>query len=923
MVKKSTLLSLSVTTLLLISTLQAQVTYVDASASGLNDGSSWENAFTLLDDALDKFNGTTIVTEEEIWVAGGTYKPGRDMADTSSTFFINAPIDLFGGFNGTETDRDQRDATTNQVILSGDIMDNDAGAMDSLNRIDNVRHVVFVDGSIPKRITFDGFTITGGQTSENGDDELSNRAGGGIISFSAMIINDCKFNNNFGRSGASIAFENIGETISDPVILSNCSFDANMSTSQSAGPVFYEVDDIEVKTCSFTNNTTNRGCCYPVDCINVLIEDCLFENNDNPSGTGGAMFVWQTSNLRLINNKYIGNSAQSAGGVYIDSRELVNETLSLTISDCEFNNNECTRFGGGLSLNEVKNVTLSNNEFIDNKAASAGGIYIDSRDVVNFDMAVDIKDCKFSNNEAIDSSGFGGGLYLFQGKNIVLDNNEFRLNSANNAGGFYYSGSQSPQSNIDNLKIKNCQFATNQALDGAGGGVRLFRGSAELVNCTFLGNVAAGSSSGGAMFANGDNKIIEVNDCLFGTNNSNWGAGVAIYGDTTNALIKNTTFLSNSADARGGGVYGGFKAAVSVDSCLFRGNLAPRGGAMSSQNDTTTLIITNSEFLSNTSTGSGGAISTVDGGYTSIFNCLFKENQGNTGGAIAFNADSNPNIDTARFLLRNSVILANTAEEQGGAINIEDIKGRIENCLIHENRAEDEGRGGAISHNVSDSMELSIVLDIVNSTIVNNLGLLSSGIAAFTDLEGVGIINMQNTLMFNLKDYQVEAGTPIFNSLGGNYSRDVANMTQYFNDDDILQSNPSFVDQANMNYRLMSDSPCIDAGIAGNAPERDIQGYIRDANPDIGCFEFVLNTSIGDIETTTFNVWPNPTSEYINLDLYNQEKLGSIYIYNSQGQVVKKVRSDARNISVADLNNGLYFILINGQKKYQATFVKE
>jgi len=79
MVKKSTLLSLSVTTLLLISTLQAQVTYVDASASGLNDGSSWENAFTLLDDALDKFNGTTIVTEEEIWVAGGTYKPGRDM----------------------------------------------------------------------------------------------------------------------------------------------------------------------------------------------------------------------------------------------------------------------------------------------------------------------------------------------------------------------------------------------------------------------------------------------------------------------------------------------------------------------------------------------------------------------------------------------------------------------------------------------------------------------------------------------------------------------------------------------------------------------------------------------------------------------------------------------------------------------------
>lgn len=68
--------------------LSAQITYVNASATGSADGSSWENAFTTLDDALDKFNGTSVFTTEEIWVTSGTYKPGKDMADTSSTFFL-------------------------------------------------------------------------------------------------------------------------------------------------------------------------------------------------------------------------------------------------------------------------------------------------------------------------------------------------------------------------------------------------------------------------------------------------------------------------------------------------------------------------------------------------------------------------------------------------------------------------------------------------------------------------------------------------------------------------------------------------------------------------------------------------------------------------------------------------------------------
>lgn len=47
--------------------------FVDASASGDNNGSTWEHAFTSLQSALD-----VAVSDDEIWVAKGTYKPEYD-----------------------------------------------------------------------------------------------------------------------------------------------------------------------------------------------------------------------------------------------------------------------------------------------------------------------------------------------------------------------------------------------------------------------------------------------------------------------------------------------------------------------------------------------------------------------------------------------------------------------------------------------------------------------------------------------------------------------------------------------------------------------------------------------------------------------------------------------------------------------------
>ena len=88
--------------------------FVNANATGNNDGTSWENAFTSLQQAINTAESCNI---NEIWVATGTYKP----ADQTSPFSFPANVTLLGGFNGTETTAVERNPALNLTILSGDL----------------------------------------------------------------------------------------------------------------------------------------------------------------------------------------------------------------------------------------------------------------------------------------------------------------------------------------------------------------------------------------------------------------------------------------------------------------------------------------------------------------------------------------------------------------------------------------------------------------------------------------------------------------------------------------------------------------------------------------------------------------------------------------------------------------------------------
>ncbi len=119
--------------------------YVDTDATGVNDGTSWTDAYVSLSDALD-----TAGSGAEIWVAEGTYTPTSG-TDRSETFVMKEDVSIYGGFDGSESTRGARDYSTNTTTLSGDI-----GTLDDDS--DNSYHVLFgATGAV-----LDGFVIQDG-----------------------------------------------------------------------------------------------------------------------------------------------------------------------------------------------------------------------------------------------------------------------------------------------------------------------------------------------------------------------------------------------------------------------------------------------------------------------------------------------------------------------------------------------------------------------------------------------------------------------------------------------------------------------------------------------------------------------------------------------------------------------------------------
>jgi parallel beta-helix repeat protein len=276
-------------------------------------------------------------------------------------------------------------------------------------------------------------------------------------------------------------------------------------------------------------------------------------------------------------------------------------------------------------------------------------------------------------------------------------------------------------------------------------------------------------------------------------------------GEEPAALLQGFTITNGDSDWEGGGIWFENFSSPTVDDCIITNNnsdLYGAGGIFCKESSPT---ITNCIISNNTCDFGRGGIFLTWYSSPTIANCTISNNIGTDGhgAGIYCYYYSAPTIT-------NCIITGNSASQYGGGIYCHfSAAPTITNCTISDNFA--QSGGGIYCEGVSAPT-------IVNSIVWDNTAIEGPGDEIYVDSD--------STIDITYSD--IKGGWS-----GGN-----------------INSDPLFMDSDNDDYRLQSNSPCIDAGNNG-APELldyDFEGDTRifdgdddgTATVDMGADEVVL-----------------------------------------------------------------------------------
>ncbi|MCK6455474.1 MAG: right-handed parallel beta-helix repeat-containing protein [Phycisphaerae bacterium] len=295
------------------------ILYVNASASGANNGSSWADAFVHLQDAFANAQPGSGVTQ--IWVAAGTYRPDESTVsptgtgDINATFLLIDGVALYGGFAGVEAQLNQRDFTTNLTVLSGDLGADDAPITPGFPQpswADNCYHVVSAMG-VGGSALLDGFIVTHGHASAGGGPDPRAFGAALFVSSASPVIQNCRFTTNW----ASVT-----------------------NASQGAGVFVTGVSS------------------------NPLFVTSIVDSNRSEGGSGGAC-VSGGATAQFINCVLRGNSCRTSGGAFTASAGAASTLVNCTLDANHADAAEFSQAGGGIYVENatavVTNCILASN----------------------------------------------------------------------------------------------------------------------------------------------------------------------------------------------------------------------------------------------------------------------------------------------------------------------------------------------------------------------------------------------------------------------------------------------------------------------------------------------------------------------------------------------------------------------------------
>jgi SprB repeat len=472
--------------------------YVDASAQGLNDGTSWANAFTNLHDGL-----STAQAGDQIWVAKATYHPSTN-ADRNIHFELKSGVKLYGGFAGTESALTQRDWSAHPSIIDGDI-----GLVG--DSTDNSYNLLYMDRPDEATVV-DGFIFQNGVGNFDMFIYAPGTCGGAIFmdgknGTAYPLIANCNFIHNSAvfAGGAVFASSTPGGSVAPRFL--NCLFERNICAGGWGG-AYYRTGGCSTEqpgdlvNCRFIENEApgNGGAVFLGDAARsdtMDIINCLFEKNFS-KGFGGGIFTGGTPSgtyIRVAGTRFIRNKAKVASGFCHYSEE--NPINKITFDSCAFDGNTfyidnplATRFAAAFEIysgyynpgNSVRRLIAIRNCKVENHEGH-------TMEAAVFHGNIDLLSNTFSNNKV---SEFG-----------TLDTIRFYRNIVRNNPGFI---SLAGNPNKNTTFIINNLFEGNHATNGM---FRSYKSSIVAGNAFINNNVVEANSSGSG--SGGDPWIVQNN----------------------------------------------------------------------------------------------------------------------------------------------------------------------------------------------------------------------------------------------------------------------------------------------------------------------------------------------------------------------------------------------------------------------------
>jgi len=522
----------------------------------------------------------------------------------------------------------------------------------------------------------------------------------GTITFKNLILEGGKFSPVFpsninerdeienDRNGGIIFVDNPNNTLLlESVTMKN-------ATALNGGAV-YSKGNVNVKDCTFENNTVDHGTYYVG--LNVV-------------GGGGAIRAWGNVNIEG-KSTFTGNKATATGSwdeafggaVFTDGDLTIQGSESIPVT---FSNNGLylpgkNAVGGAVHARGKINILYA--EFKENEANEATDAEISGdgrrgKGIVTGEQEIRIISSSFTNNTTNSPNGEGGAIYaLYKDHDLYIEDCLFHENIASEGGAIY--------SERESNYIKDSKFTENTAWKG--GAFRLASHEQELmdvkfINSEFAENKVRGSGAVAHIRNGSADKGVEIQltDCIFTDNTAQESGGVlyfenAIEDIEEKILIQGekTKFLNNIAYnnidnslGSGGGAISvftyskklHFEISQELTPILFKNNRAEEdsGGAINIINREGSIDFNiHGEFTDNYSLYYGGAIalsaysdkvvSTIQKG------SLFKTNEVGEyyGGAIYIQAEEGSSLDIQDEKdSANPMFYKNKAFERGGAI---------------------------------------------------------------------------------------------------------------------------------------------------------------------------------------------------------------------------------------------------------------